>query len=441
MPKRPSIVLTIADDQRWNTIHALGNPHIQTPFLDALASRGTAFTRAQHGGSTHGAVCAPSRAQLHTGRSLFHTSDALCAPESPVTMARKADQANPLPTLGAQLRQAGYHTCGVGKWHNFEKSFVRSFDVGSRIFFGGMCPHFCVPTQGLKDGALHPMGVPAGHSTDVFSAAACEYLKSRAGDDQPFFLYVAFTAPHDPRETHYRFRKPYFDPPPLPKAFMPQHPFPLEIGVGRDEALAEFPRDPDEIRMHMADYYAMISHLDEGIGRIHRTLEELGFSDDTIVIHTADHGLSVGQHGVMGKQSLYDHSTRVPLLVSGPGFGAGVTDDRLCYQHDLHPTLLASAGIDVTCDYEHLQTSSRRQTVGCAYQNHMRSVRDARWKLIEYRYPDARYTQLFDTVADPDEIVNRADDASCVEHLNRLRPALRQHLAKTDDPLAAVFVD
>jgi arylsulfatase A-like enzyme len=192
--------------------------------------------------------------------------------------------------------------------------------------------------------------------------------------------------------------------------------------------------------MHLADYYAMITHLDEGIGRIHAALEAAGLSDDTLVIHTADHGLAVGCHGLMGKQSLYDHSTRVPLIVAGPGFERDAVDDRLCYQHDLHPTLLAAAGLNnPDCEYEHLHAATRRAYVACSYSHTMRSIRDPQYKLIEYDLPGGRRSQLFDTTSDPLEINDLSQHAQLADVQNRLKTALQDHMAKTDDPLRERF--
>ncbi len=442
MSKRPNIILTIADDQTHQTIGGLNNNIIHTPTLSALAARGTAYTRAQHGGSTHGAVCAPSRAQLHTGKTLFHTSDNLCVPQA-ADMRRAGDQDRPHRTLGERLRDVGYDTFGVGKWHNGEKSFIRSFTGGSTVFFGGMCPHFCVNSRNLPMNTDTIVSNPnnSGHSTELFTNAAVEFLQTRKDQDKPFFLYVAYTAPHDPRETHYRFRKLYDQRPPVPKNFLPDPPFKFQESIIRDEHLAEFPRDPEEIRMHLADYYAMITHMDEGIGRVHNALAELGLTDDTIVIHTADHGLAVGSHGLMGKQSLYDHSTRVPLLVAGPGFGKGVVDDRLCYQHDLYPTLLNRCdAADETSEYVDLQSTDRRTHVSCSYAEQMRSIRDARHKLIEYNVLDGRRTQLFDTVADPEEITDLSTRADHGSTLESLRGALRASMTRANDPLMETFV-
>ena len=439
---RPNIVITIADDQRFDTIGRHGNRQIHTPSLDRLADRGTSYRRAQHGGSTHGGVCAPSRAQLHTGQSLFHTSDSMCPCEP--TMPRKATRTEPHPTLGRLLRDAGYDTFATGKWHNGDESFLSSFNKGKRIFMGGMSAHFCVIGQDLPNGSgtLGPKHGLTGHSTDLFASAAMDFLKTCSPvDEKPFFLYVAFTAPHDPRTTYWRYRSRYKDEQiDLPASFKPEHPFPIYDKPMRDDVLAESPRQAGEARMQAADYYAMITHMDERIGELHNVLRDRGLEDNTIVAHTADHGIAIGHHGLYGKQQCYDHSIRVPLIVAGPGFERGVNDDRLCHQHDLFPTLLDHAGMKgVRSDFEHLQSSSRRPTISSSFGHQVRTIRTEKLKLIAYNTPGGRITQLFNTTTDPHEVNDLSRDPSHASEAKLLHSMLVAEMGKADDPLAEAF--
>ena len=116
--------------------------------------------------------------------------------------------------------------------------------------------------------------------------------------------------------------------------------------------LAAFPRDPGEIKRHIAEYYAMISHLDEALGRLLAALEEKGELDNTIIVFSGDNGLAVGQHGLMGKQNLYDHSVRVPLIFAGPGIPQGEQRDALVYLLDIFPTLCDLTGTDIPASVE-----------------------------------------------------------------------------------------
>jgi len=441
---RPNIIVTFADDQRFDTIARHGNRQIHTPNLDRLADRGTSYLRAQHGGSTHGAVCAPSRAQLHTGLSLFHTSDNLTPCEPTIARKPTVPYSQPHPTLGSHLRNAGYDTFGVGKWHNGDESFLASFNEGKMIFMGGMSSHYNVAACELPAGTgkfANKYG-RNGHSTDLFTSAAVDFLSTRSADDEkPFFLYVAYTAPHDPRQTHWRFRHKYKDAEmDLPPNFLPQHPFKL-TGAERDEFIGEYPRHPDEARMHTADYYACIEHMDEGLGKIHALLREKGLEDNTIVAHTADHGIAIGQHGLFGKGDCYDHSIRVPLIVAGPGFEKGIDDGRLCHQHDVFPTLLDHAGVNnAKTDFVHLQSATPRETIGSAFGTQIRTLRNERLKLIEYNTPQGRVTQLFDSVADPFECHDLSKDPAHDADVKSLRLKLNAYLHRTNDPLEGAFL-
>ncbi len=248
--------------------------------------------------------------------------------------------------------------------------------------------------------------------------------------DQPFLLYVAFTAPHDPRTPPERWRR---DPATvsLPPNAVPVHPFDNGEMQVRDERLEAWPREPEAVRRHIADYYGMIAHLDDRIGSILATLEARGLAEDTVVVYSADHGIAIGQHGLMGKQNLYEHSTRVPLIMAGPGIVEGRRVDDLVWHGDTTATLLDIAGTDpaVAADGHSLMPALRgeglpsREYVGAAYRFTQRSVQDGRWKLIRYSSnPDWRpggeqtrgsdVVQLFDLDNDPWERVNVAWDVA-----------------------------
>ena len=155
------------------------------------------------------------------------------------------------------------------------------------------------------------------------------FLDQAAVSENPFFMYVAFNAPHDPRQSP----REYVDMYPLenisvPENFLPEYPFRDEIGCGadlRDERLAPFPRTAYAVKVHRQEYYAIISHMDAQIKRILEHLEETGQAGNTYIFFTADHGLSVGHHGLMGKQNMFDHSMRPPLIVAGPHVPGGRT--------------------------------------------------------------------------------------------------------------------
>lgn len=439
--KPPNILFLFTDDQRFDTIGALGNPCVQTPALDRLVSRGTAFTHAHIPGGTSAAVCMPSRAMLHTGRTLFHLDGA------------GADIPPEHVMIGEYLQSRGYRTWGTGKWHNGTSSFSRSFSDGAEIFFGGMDDHWNVPVfdhdpEGRYDGtlpqcqdafrtnALHIRKgdhVHAGrHSSEVFADCAAEWLHAFDSGD-PFFMYVSFMAPHDPRTMPGAYLELY-DPESisLPDNFMGGHPFDNGDLKVRDELLEDFPRDPDATRRHIAEYYGMITHLDAQAGRILDALDASGKADDTIVVFAGDNGLAVGQHGLFGKQNLYEHSIRVPLVFSGPGIPRGIRRNAYAYLLDIFPTLCDLIGLDTPDSVEGKSLApaladscaSPRDTLFGAYRQWQRMVKDERFKLIEYVVGGRRTTQLFDLAQDPWECHNLADIESYKDRLQSLRNRL-----------------
>lgn len=447
MPTRPNVLLMIADDHRYSAIGANGDPTVQTPVLDGLAARGISFDQTHIQGGLTGAVCVPSRACLLTGANVFR---AVVGRE--IDDMRGLQTLNPdLPSLPAVFRAAGYHTHGIGKWHNDKASFARGFAGGARIFFGGMSDHDRVPVHAFDPAGVYPddaRAPAAGFSTDLFGDAAIDFLDGYQ-EDAPFFLYLAFTAPHDPRTPPPPYDARY-DPEriPLPANFLPRHPFDNgELRV-RDELLAPFPRPPEVVRRHIADYYGMISHLDAGIGRVLDALAATGRAGDTIVVYTADHGLAVGQHGLMGKQNLYEHSNHIPLILAGPGIPAGARSDALTELADLFPTLCDLTGTPVPETAEGrgltpLMTGERhavRDRVCAVYKDVQRMVSDGRWKLIRYHHSPASDAgtdrlQLFDLAADPWETHDLSAEPDQPARIQSLADDLAAWQRQVGDPL------
>jgi len=448
---KPNVLFLFTDDQRFDTIRALGNRQIHTPNLDYLVRNGIAFTNAYIMGGTCGAVCMPSRAMMLTGRTLF----------------RIEGEGQRIPTEHTMMpelfRQAGYATFGTGKWHNGTASYARAFTHGAEIFFGGMDDHWNVaacdfdPTGKYPEPRPHPF--PAGpgnwrmaqkrydhiqrgkHSSELFADATREFLLNY-DDPEPFFAYVSFMAPHDPRTMPQEYLTMY-DPDAivLPENYMSEHPFDNgELRV-RDELLEAWPRRPGKIRRHLAEYYAMITHLDAQIGRILDALKATRRFEDTIIVLAGDNGLALGQHGLMGKQSNYDHSVHVPLLMMGPGIPQGARRNALCYLIDIFPTLcdLTGQAVPSTAEGKSLVSVMRdpraapRDVLHFAYRDLHRSVMDRRFKLIEYVVDGRRTTQLFDRLRDPWELVNLADDPGYEQKLAELRAALTRWRTEMGD--------
>ncbi|MDX1681900.1 MAG: sulfatase-like hydrolase/transferase [Phycisphaeraceae bacterium] len=419
MADEPNLIFIIADDHRFDAMSVAGDPVIRTPVLDRLATEGAWFSHAHTMGGLNGAVCVPSRATILSGCSPMR------CPGGPRPSGRRLDPDRAL--WPERLRRAGWHTHGIGKWHNEKPAFQRCFESGEGIFFGGMGNPFNLPLHDYDPAGEYPSERARrcdDHATDVLCDAGGRFIREQADADGPFCLYLALTSPHDPRTAPPPWSDMY-DPAemPLPPNFMPEHPFDngeLEI---RDELLAGMPRRKDEIRRHMADYAAMISHMDAAIGRVLDALDETGQAENTIVVYTGDHGLAVGRHGLMGKQNLYDHSIRIPLIMRGPGISAGQEIDGMVSNIDVHPTLLELCGLSVASDVEGVslkpildgQTQTVRHNVYAMYSNLHRTVSDGQWKLIRY-WPDDQAEgedetgsgetrwQLFNLQSDPWEL-------------------------------------
>ncbi|MDN5203023.1 sulfatase-like hydrolase/transferase [Fulvivirgaceae bacterium BMA10] len=438
---KPNIVILYTDDQRFNTIHALGNEEISTPNIDQLMTEGTTFTRAHTMGGESGALCVPSRAMLNTGRYINSLASYGAVIPSRHTM---------MPEL---LKELGYKTFATGKWHNDRNSFVRSFTDGDNIFFGGM--H--MPDVGGHErpwlyhfdstGKYPPEAKWQGNgfSSNYFADAAVEFIQKQQDVDQPFYCYVAFSSPHDPRTPPKEFAEYYKSREvTLPENFMLEPLFDNGELKVRDELLLPTPRPPDLVQRELALYYGMISEVDAQIGRIIKTLKETEQWENTILVYAGDNGLAVGSHGLLGKQNLYEHSMRVPLIMAGPGVPENQKSDALCYLSDIFPTIcdLLSVEKPNTVEAKSLASIFRnpeadfRDEIYYLYRDFQRGVRTAdNWKLIKYHVRGQETTQLFNLNNDPDELINLADHPAFTNQLNELTQRLKNQMAFYGDKL------
>jgi arylsulfatase A-like enzyme len=412
-----------ADDQRADTIGALGNSLIKTPNLDRLVKSGVAFDRAYMQGGLRGATCVPSRAMLLSGRPLFRIDEKLTRD----------------PTWPSAFGKSGYTTFISGKWHNGPESIPASFQVARSIFAGGMTNPMQARLSDVVDGRLSEPQLAPKHSCAVFADEAIRFLKQQQGG--PFFCYVAFNAPHDPHVVPERFPVTYDAARmPLPPNFLPQHPWDNGDMTVRDEELLPWPRTPESIRHMLAEYYRYISYLDAQVGRILDALEASPHAKNTYVVFSADSGAARGSHGLIGKQNIYEHSVRVPLLISGPGIPAGRRTAAMCYLFDVLPTLgkLCSVPAPNTSEGQEFTASLRdpaqpaRPQLMFAYLDVQRAIRDDRWKLI--RYPQVDKTQLFDLCNDPHEITNLADKSQHAARIRDLTALLEKEQKEFGDP-------
>jgi arylsulfatase A-like enzyme len=424
---RLNILFLFADDQRADTIAALGNPVIKTPNLDRIARSGLAFSRAYMQGAMQGATCVPSRAMLLSGRNLFHIDEKL-----------QRDQ-----TWPAAFAKAGYTTFMSGKWHNGAASIPKSFQQARSMFLGGMTSPLEAKLADLADGKMGDPHPAPKHSCEVFADEAIRFLQTHK--DGPFFCYIPFNAPHDPHIVPDNFAL-RCDPAqiPVPKNFLPLHPWNNGEMAVRDEKLLPWPRTQAAVQEILAEYYRYISFLDAQIGRVLDALAASPFAKNTIVVFAADSGAARGSHGLVGKQNCYEHSMRVPLILSGPGIPAGQRTDAMCYLFDVLPTLGSLCSVPGPATSEGIPFADTlkdpakpaRTEILLAYRNVQRAIRNDHWKLI--RYPLVDKTQLFDLQADPDETTNLAskpeNSARVAEMLALLKK--QQAAAGDDAPLA-----
>ena len=441
---RPNVLLLVSDDQRPDTIATLGNPSIRTPHLDQLVAAGTVFTRA----TCANPICTPSRAEILTGVTGFRSGV--------FDFGRRIHPQT--PRWPATMRAAGYRTWYVGKWHNDGRPHDHGFEETDGLFTGGGAPWW-VPTSDWNgrdvtgyrgwvfqtdDGRRQPehgVGLTPNISAR-FADAAIRFIRRPRAEQEPFFLHVNFTAPHDPLLMPFGHEQLY-DPDklPVPPNFLPEHPFDHGNFRGRDELLFEWPRTRPMVRDELAVYYAVISHMDAQIGRILAALDDTQQRENTIIIFTSDHGLAIGSHGLRGKQSMYEHTIGVPLMLSGPGVPRNRRTDAPCYLRDLFPTVCDLCGIAAPDAVE--GRSLRPVLAGTVetvhpfavgyFRSFQRMIRTDEWKLIWYPQLD-RY-QLFDLRNDPHELRDVSKASGHEEVIAGLRTRLETWLREHGDPL------
>lgn len=441
---KPNFLFIFADDQTYESICALGYDEVETPNLDRLVRGGTTFTHAYNQGAWGGAVCVASRCMLNTGRFLWNAHSVYNSAEKERAAGRFWSE---------HLKTAGYQTYMTGKWH-VKAPADKAFDVAKDVRSGmpnQTAAGYNRPIEGQKD-PWSPYDKSFGgywkggkHWSEIVGDNSVGFIKQASGSDKPFFMYLAFNAPHDPRQSP----KEYVDKYPLdkvnvPSNFLSEYPYKDSIGCGkrlRDERLAPFPRTRYSVKVNRQEYYAIITHMDAQVGRILDALEASGKADNTYIFFSADHGLAVGHHGLIGKQNLFDHSVRVPLMVVGPDVPKGKKFDTPVYLQDIMPSTLDLAGIEKPA---HVQFRSlmpiirgRRErnydAVYGAYMAVQRMVTQDGKKLL--LYPACKKVLLFDLAKDPTEVKNLADEPAHKATVRKLFAKLLELQKETGDKL------
>jgi len=443
--KKPNILFIFADDQTYLGVHALGNSEVITPNLDKLASSGVTFTHTYNMGGWNGAVCVASRAMLNTGRFIWRANK---SEKNYAAMKEKGQ------FWSLMMENAGYDTYMTGKWHvkqDAKTIFKTAMDI--RPGMPRSVPEAYNRPQSPEDSTWLPWQKKWGgfwqggkHWSEVVGDNAIQFLDSSKTSKNPFFMYLAFNAPHDPRQSPKEFVDMYpIENVAVPASFMELYPYKDSIGCGpglRDEKLAPFPRTEYSIKVHRQEYYAIITHMDQQIGRIIAHLKETGQDKNTYIVFSADHGLSVGHHGLVGKQNMYDHSMRVPLIVVGPNIPENEKREMQIYLQDIMATTLDLAEIDKP-DYVEFNSlipyikneslESAYSEIYGAYRHLQRMVRTNKYKLIVY--PAAEKILLYDIENDPEELNDLSENSEYDEVVKKLAGRLKKQQELMDDPL------
>ncbi len=404
-----NVLFIFTDDQRFNTIHALNNEHIITPNLDRLAQRSFVFNNAFCFGGNSGAVCIPARNQTMSGQTWFRFGGSSYADPNG-------------PTFPKSMNAAGYET------------FYREKSGSANL------PGIRLQFEHRED--IHMVNaLRTGRPALGIVNDSIDFISNTRDQNRPFFMYLGFPCPHDPRWSLEHFRNMYNrEELPIPDNFLPYHPYDIGDMTIRDECLEAWPRTEEAIRTHLYDYYSLITSMDYDIGRLLDCLDEQGLTDNTLIIFSSDQGLAMGSHGLMGKQNIYDGTMKVPMLFAGPGISPGQSD-ALVYIHDIFPAVCDMVGTDIPTGIDGISlksiidgTSQKvRDHLMLAYKETQRSVRDDRWKLI--CFPQINVIRFYDLLNDPHEMNDLSDDPAYSAQISQMMTVLQQEQTAYGDTL------
>lgn len=452
--KRPNILFVIVDDQSPFDLKVYDSKSIlQTPNIDQLAAEGMTFDAAYHMGSFSGAVCTPSRHMVMCGRTVWHLPNAKGAIAAGLCPPNLEEN-----TMAAVFNRAGYDTMRTCKRGN-------SYAAANN--------QFKVVRDATKRGGTDETG-SAWHARQVL-----DYLDKRESnkDKDPFLIYFGFSHPHDTRDgtpellakygaVNHKDKNslPPSNPkqPPLPANYLSAHPFHHGHPGLRDEVAVSGvweKRDERTIRNELGREFACDENIDIQIGRVLKKLEAMGELENTYVFYTADHGMAIGRHGLQGKQNLYEHTWRVPLIVKGPGIRPGSRATGNTYLLDTLATICDLAGVKAPESSEGvsfkpvLEGNQQvvREVLYGVYNGGtkpgMRSVKKGDWKLIKYDVLDGevRETQLFNLAENPNEFIkehgkkgdmltNLASNPAYEKKLAEMEALLLSEMRRLNDP-------
>lgn len=447
----PHIVLITGDHLRWDHVAANGNDAIITPHMDRLVAGGTTFRAC----FTVGVACSPNRASLMTGRypnAHGVINNGIKLPEDEVTLTHA-------------LRQAGYYTGQMGKLHFWPHKdrnhrephppygfhqmrlsdepgpyddaygrwlWAQGEDVRekARVTLPGERPPFEYYTFEGADHTTHASWV----ATETITFIRDTLTRQRT---RPFFVHAGFYAPHPPLNPPASALEPYRDRPLPPRHYRADEVDYLPPTLARSMAgFLDTPEDTwDAYRRH---FYAMVTHLDENIGRIVEAVDQAGVADRTIFVVTSDHGDYLGDHGLRNKSSRpFEGAMRIPLIFHGPGVEEGVASNELVEILDVMPTLLDLARLELPKGNQGRSLlpviaggSGRELIYMQSKQNRIIRTQEAKYAIYENGEE-----VLFDLRADPHELRNVAQDPSQFELRDRMRVLLLRKMIAARDPL------
>ncbi len=396
-----NVVLLLSDDHNFRALGCSGNESIRTPNLDRLAEEGMFFSRCFNPNP----ICGPARASIYTGQDSW--TNGVIRNGIPI------DESSPLlPNL---LADAGYETSFIGKWHNDGKPWTRGYSSGGRCWAGGVFDQFEMTLTDFGGGP-ETRKVAEAYSSTVFTDDAVAYLEKDHA--KPFLLVLAYTVGHDaflaPPGYEGKYREDEIS---VPPNFLSKPPFEQFNPLIRDETVLPFPRKETDVQGATAEYYAMFEHLDEQVGRILTALEAKDLAKETMVVFASVKGLSLGSHGIIGKQTMYEEGLRSSLIVRHPTLRSdGKATSELVSTMDILPTICEAAGVEIPEAVEgesllgiYEGTGKGKERLFFSYHDPRRSVvtravRTKRYKLIQHLLTDER--ELFDLENDPYELTN-----------------------------------
>lgn len=413
-----NVLFVFADQMHRYAMGCMGTDDIHTPNLDRLALQGTTF----HNAYSNTPICTPFRINLFSG---LYASQTGCFGNNHTMPSGRA-------TLPDCLKAAGVRTSYIGKWHiggNGNQPIRREHRAGFEDFIGYQCYNGFERDTVFFDEDNNPHYFD-GHRTDVTTDIAIDRLKGME-KDKPFAMFVSYQAPHYPvqpsekyeamyRNTRIKRRPNMVDIDPFTPTFSPFSPRPVE----KDP---DFQRVGDNLDEYLRLYYALVTQVDAGVGRLLDTLEELGLSDDTVVVFTADHGDLQGAHGLKNKTQPYEESAGIPLIVRTPDGPQNVDSRALVSGIDYYPTIADWCGAYVPADLPGTSfaplTEGFHQKLDSPIFSEHRGWRMVRFGDLKLVTDDETYepTMLFDLHEDPYEMTNLVDDEFYAKERDQLQ--------------------